>query len=156
MTSTPRSTKKARRPPAWAVAVPVAVLSVGLGAVALLSAPGATTIDGSSFNTTFVIMGWWWATYALLPLAAALAWWVSAARPGWSAYLAAGVALVLPQMVVAAIVVARYQLSGWGSGLEFLSFLHPIGLLVLTLVVLTAVGGIQDARRPMTTATSSA
>lgn len=123
------------------------MLSVAVGAFALLSAPGATTGDGVSYDMTFVTMWVWWLAFALVPVAAVLTWWAAA---GWKTYLAAGAALVLPHVLVAAVVVVGYQLSGWGSGLEIFAFLHPLGLFVLALLVLSVVGGVSEARRRLT------
>ncbi|MEJ5945326.1 hypothetical protein WDZ17_08470 [Pseudokineococcus basanitobsidens] len=133
------------------VVLPVGALSAAVGALALVTAPGATTVDGTTYDTTFVT-GWlWWLAYAVVPVAAVLAW---RARASYLAYVATGTVLVVPQVVVAAVVAVRYQLSGWGSGLEFLAFLHPVGLFFLTAVVLGAVGAVDAAhrrRRPTTT-----
>ncbi|WP_299037930.1 hypothetical protein [uncultured Pseudokineococcus sp.] len=122
----------------------VGALSTILGVLALTTAPGATTVDGTSYDTTFVTEWLWWLAYALVPVAAVLLW---RAAAGFTTYVAVGAALVVPHVVVAAVVFARYQWSGWGSGLEIFAFLHPAGLFALTLLALTAVGAVDAARR---------
>jgi hypothetical protein len=42
-------------------------------------------------------------------------------------------ALVVPQVVAAAVAVGRYRSAGWGDGLESLAFLHPLLLAAVTL-----------------------
>ena len=132
----------ARRVP---VDVPVATgaASVAVGALALVTAPGVTRLDEYTYDTTFVT-AWWWLAYVLVVPAAVLLW---RTRAGYAGYVVTGAALVVPHLAVAALVVARYRATGWGDGLEVFAFVHPVGLLVLTAVVLGGTGAVDAARR---------
>ncbi|MEJ5867976.1 hypothetical protein WDV85_09525 [Pseudokineococcus sp. 5B2Z-1] len=134
----------ARRIRPWPAVAVTGAASTALGVLALATAPGATTVDGTTYDTTFVTEWLWWLAYALVPVAAALAW---RARAGYLAYVATGAALVLPHVVVAAVVVARYRLSGWGDGLEVFAFLHPVGLATVATGGLAVVGAVDALRR---------
>lgn len=134
---------------AWSLVAATGALSTILGVLALVTAPGATTVDGTSYDTTFVTEWLWWLAYALVPVAAVLLW---RAAASYLTYVAVGAALVVPHVVVAAVVFARYQWSGWGSGLEIFSFIHPAGLFGLTLLALTAVGAVDATRRQLAAA----
>lgn len=106
--------------------------------------PGSHHSRRTNYDTTFVSESLWWLAYALLPVAAVLLW---RGKASYMTYVTTGAALVVPHVVVAAVVFARFQLSGWGSGLEIFYFIHPAGLFALTLLVLTAVGGVDRALR---------
>lgn len=145
--------RKLRRP-LTAVAA-IGVLSTTVGVVALLTAPGATTVDGTTYDTTFVTEWLWWFAYVLVPVAAVL---MRRADSSYAMYAIAAAALVLPHFVVAAVVVARYHWSGWASGLEMFAFLHPVGLFAATAVVLgiSADAGAARRRVPAGTPASAA
>jgi hypothetical protein len=103
----------------------VLVLSAAVAVLALTTARGVTPLGDDRYATEFV-SNWWWLAFLLAPLPAVCA----RRRPSTAA--AAASALVVPQVVAAAVCVARYRASGWGDGLEVLSFLHPVLLTVVT------------------------
>ena len=103
----------------------VLALSTGIAVLALGTASGVTPLGGDSYATEF-ISGWWWAAFLLVPLAVA----VARRSPGPVAVPV--LALVLPQVVAAAVAVGRYRSAGWGDGLESLAFLHPLLLTAVT------------------------
>ncbi|WP_339574120.1 hypothetical protein [Pseudokineococcus basanitobsidens] len=121
----------------------VGATSGGVGVLALVTAPGVTRVDELAYDTTFVT-AWWWLAYALVPVAAVVAWRV---RAGYLTYVAVGAALVVPHVAVAALVVARYRWSGWSDGLEVFAFLHPLGLFAVAVVVLVVTGVVDALRR---------
>lgn len=128
---------------AWPVVATTGALSTVIGVLALVTAPGATMTDGTTYDTTFVTEWVWQLAYVLVPVAAVLLW---RATGSYLTYVATGTALVVPHVVVAGVVFARYQWSGWGSGLEIFYFIYPAGLFALTLVLFTAVGVVDLAR----------
>ncbi|CCH87815.1 membrane protein of unknown function [Modestobacter italicus] len=108
----------------------VAVLGIGLlstavAVLALTTARGVVQENAITYSTEF-ISGWWWLAFLLAPLPAALV------RRRIATATVAAVALVLPQFIAAAVCVARYRASGWSDGLEGLSYLHPVLLLLAT------------------------
>jgi hypothetical protein len=109
----------------FAAVLGILMLSTGVAVVALVTARGVVPLGDATFATEF-ISGWWWLAFPLVPLP------VACARRRTATAAAAVVALVLPQFIAAAICVERYRASGWGDGLEVLSFLHPVLLLVVT------------------------
>jgi len=102
----------------------VLLLSTTVAVVALGTADGVTSLGGGSYATEF-ISPWCWSAFLLVPLP------VLTARRRLRAASDQGLALVLPQVVAAAVCVARYRSSGWGDGLEGLVFLHPLLLLAI-------------------------
>jgi hypothetical protein len=117
---------------ACAGAVAVLALSTAIAVLALRAASGVTALGGDSYRTEF-ISSWWWTAFLLVPVPVVLArrWPRSAAVPV--------LALVLPQVVAAAVCVSRYRSSGWGDGLEALAFVQPLLLLALTAVLVAVV-----------------
>ncbi|MGY1652413.1 hypothetical protein [Geodermatophilus sp. SYSU D01119] len=107
----------------------VLALSAGVAVLALATARGVVPLGGSSVETEF-ISPWWWLAFLLAPLPAV------AARRRTATGLAAGVVLVVPQVVAAAVCVQRYRTSGWGDGLEVFAYLHPLLLTVVTAALL--------------------
>ncbi|MEJ5944739.1 hypothetical protein WDZ17_05455 [Pseudokineococcus basanitobsidens] len=138
----PQARDGGRRSPGAVVAA-VGATSGGVGVLALVTAPGVTRVDELAYDTTFVT-AWWWLAYALVPVAAVVAWRV---RAGYLTYVAVGAALVVPHVAVAALVVARYRWSGWSDGLEVFAFLHPLGLFAVAVVVLVVTGVVDALRR---------
>lgn len=138
-----RQTREGRRRSSGAAVAVVGALSVAVGGLALVTAPGVTRLDEFAYDTTFVT-AWWWLAYALVPVAAVIAW---RAKASYFAYVAIGAVLVVPHFVVAAVVVARYRWSGWSDGLEVFAFVHPVGLSVLAVVVLVVTGAIDGSLR---------
>lgn len=138
-----QSTRPVTRRVPGGVAVAVGAASVVVGVLALVMAPGVTRLDQYTYDTTFVT-AWWWLAYVLVVPAAVL---LRRARAGYAGYVVTGAALVVPHVVVAALVVARYRATGWGDGLEVLAFLHPFGLFVVTAAVLGLTGAVDAGRR---------
>ncbi|CCH90133.1 membrane protein of unknown function [Modestobacter italicus] len=103
----------------------IALLSTAVAVLALTTARGVVRQDAITYTTEF-ISGWWWLVFLLTPLPAALV------HRRIATATVAAVALVLPQFVAAAVCVARYRASGWSDGLEGLSYLHPLLLLLAT------------------------
>ena len=114
------------------VVLVVLVLSTAVAVLALGTADGVVHLGGPDYRTEF-ITGWWWLAFLLVPLPAAFA----RRRPVTAA--AVTVALVVPHVVAAAVSVARYRTSGWGSGLEALAFAHPVLLALVTWGLMVAV-----------------
>jgi len=141
-----QSTRPVTRRVPVGVAVAVGAASVAVGVLALVTAPGVTRLDRNSYDTTFVT-AWWWLAHVLVVPAAVLLW---RTRAGYAGYVVTGAALVVPHVVVAAFVVARYRATGWGDGLEVFAFLHPFALFVVTVVVLGLTGAVDAARRRRT------
>lgn len=111
----------------------VLLLSAAVAVLALSTARGVVPLGDGDVSTEFV-SGWWWLAFLLAPLPAARV----------RRRITTAAALVLPQFVAAAVCVARYRASGWGDGLELLSFLHPVLLTVVTGGLVAAV-----SRRPL-------
>jgi hypothetical protein len=112
-----------------APAAVVLALSTGVAVLALVTARGVTPLGGDSYATEF-ISGWWWAAFLLVPLT------VAAVRR-WPGPAAVPVlALVLPQVVAAAVAVGRFRAAGWADGLEGLAFVHPLLLTAVTVGLL--------------------
>jgi hypothetical protein len=101
----------------------IASLSTAVAVLALTTARGVVRQDSITYTTEF-ISGWWWLAFLLAPLPAALV------RRRIATAAVAVTALVLPQLIAAAVCVARYRASGWSDGLESLSYLHPVLLLL--------------------------
>jgi hypothetical protein len=108
-----------------AVVLVLLALSTAVAVLALVTARGVVHLGGDSYRTEFV-SGWWWLAFLLAPAPAL----VGGGRT--AATRALTLALVGPQVVAAAVCVARYRSSGWGDGLEVLAFLHPLLLTVVT------------------------
>ncbi len=118
----------------WLPWLPVLValaLSTAISVLALSTASGVTYLGDSSYDTEFV-SGWWGLAWFLPLLPGVTAWF----RPLVAAWQ--GLAVAGPQVVTAAIVVNRYRVSDWGDGLEFLSFLMPLGLVAVSAVLIAA------------------
>ncbi|WP_448641535.1 hypothetical protein [Geodermatophilus sp. URMC 63] len=115
-----------------AVALVLLALSTAVAVLALVTARGVVHLGGDSYRTEFV-SGWWWLAFALAPVPALTA----RRRP--AAARAPTLALVGPQVVAAAVCVARYRSSGWGDGLEVLAFLHPLLLTAVTVALVAVV-----------------
>jgi hypothetical protein len=109
----------------------VLALSVAVAFLALATARGVVPLGDDLYGTEFV-SGWWWLAFLLAPLPA-----VMARRRSATAVVAAA-ALVVPHYIAAAVCVARYRDSGWGDGLEVLSFLHPVLLTVVAFGLVAA------------------
>lgn len=99
-----------------------------LAAIALIVAPGVIRLSPVDFRTEFVHPVWWNVGWLLvLPVFVAAR---ACPKLAWLVGLCAGV----PQFVVAAVVVGRYQDSGWGDGLEYLTYLQAAVMTVVFLV----------------------
>lgn len=100
---------------------------VVLVVLALDRAAGAVLVDPqtSSWSTEYIDPGFWNATWLLVPLTG-----VAAAMWVWGGVLTVALAVVAHGMA-ATVTVQRYDAGGWGSGLEVLSYLWPLGHLVL-------------------------
>lgn len=73
--------------------------------------------DGSCCNTSFVNSNWW---AALAVLAVPIGW------LAWKSWWVGLVALAIPTYAsfhIAAVTIHRYQVTGWGDGLEVLSYI---------------------------------
>lgn len=95
--------------------------------LALDRADGAVLLEpgGSSYATEFIDTGFWNAAWLLVPLAG-----VAAALWVWSGVLAV-VLTTIAHTVAATITIQRYDAGGWSDGLEVLSYLWPIGHVLL-------------------------
>jgi glucose-6-phosphate-specific signal transduction histidine kinase len=93
-------------------------VAVATATAALAFANGAVRISGDDYSTEFVDDPWWVASLLLvIPV-----FFIARAK-GW---LGAAVAVLVGavQVVVAAITVHRYQVSGWSDGLESFAYLE--------------------------------
>ncbi len=119
----------------------ICVLSYLLTRLSLDSVPGVTRrANGDCCNTEFVNNGWWLAMVGLgVPV-----WWVTRTLP-WLAIPA----VVIPTYAtfhVASTVIDRYLDSGWGDGLEVLSYVVSLGH-ALVFLVAAAIGIFSWRRR---------
>jgi hypothetical protein len=80
-------------------------------------------------------------TWLIFPLVAGAAWFSGRVAP------LAVLGMAVPQWFAAHEVVARYQRSGWGDGLEVLAYAVPLGVLVLAAVVALVAALVGRARR---------
>ena len=118
--------------PDLAAVLVVLALSTGIAVLALATARGVMPLGDDTYDTEF-ISAWWWTALLLVPLPAL------AARRRTGTAVGTAAALVLPQVVAAAVCVHRYRASGWADGLETLAFLHPALLAALTLAAVALV-----------------
>src|SRR5690606_30874958 len=95
--------------------------------LALDRADGAVLLEpgGTSYSTEFIDPGFWNAAWLMVPLAG-----VAAALWVWGGVLTVVLA-ALAHTVAATITIQRYDASGWSDGLEVLSYLWPIGHVLL-------------------------
>lgn len=122
-----RPSPSPRRTSALLLAALAVLAQVVLGALALARADGVVQLEpgGTSYHTEFADPAFLHLGWLVLPLigVAAARWWL-----GGLLALAGTVAV---HAVVATEEIRRWQESGWASGLEILSYLVPVGMLVL-------------------------
>jgi len=102
--------------------------------LALADVAGVTRVAGSTYETEFVNGGWWNLGFAL-----AVPVYLATRASYWFAPAAVLIATVA-QLYIADTVVERYLESGWGDGLESLSYAWAIAMGVF--FALAAVGGV--------------
>lgn len=125
-----------------ALAVLVTVASVALVLLALDQAIGErANPDGSCCEVEFIdyrILQLTWLLFPLLGVAAAFSVRVS---------LVALLGMTVPQWLAMNEVIARYDRSGWGDGLEMLGYAVPLGVLALGVVTVLVGGLVGRSRR---------
>ena len=127
---------------ALGVAFLVTVASTGIVLVALDLASGEQVRrDGTCCDVEFLDHGVLQLTWLLFPVVG-LAGWLSVRGA-----LVAVLGLTVPQWLAQNEVVGRYDRSGWGDGLEVLGYAVPLGVLVLSLVMVAVGGLLGRARR---------
>lgn len=124
----------------WLGALGTAAVAIAIPVYALADASGVTYLGDSSYDTEFITIAWSW-SWLLVLIPGAAAWF----RPLLAWLL--GFVVVVPQIVAAAVTVGRYTTSGWGDGLEGLSFLLPIGMTVLVAAQILIATAVRRARR---------
>jgi hypothetical protein len=119
----------------------IAVVTYALTRLSLDNVPGATRRpNGSCCDTNFVNTGWW---LTLGVLAIPIGW------TGRYSLWAALAALAIPTYAtfyIATTTIHRYQDSGWGDGLEVLSYIGS-SLHLLLYLLAAAVGAVLWRRR---------
>ena len=109
-------------------------------AAALAAASGVTPLGGNSYDTEFIDGGLYALSWLSLVGLAVAAWW--AAVPA----VLGLVGVVAVTTAGMAVTVRRYAESGWGSGLEYLGFVVPVGLLLVGSAALAVVVAVRRGR----------
>lgn len=137
------TTDPARRSKAVLLTALLVLTHALLVLLALDRADGAVLLEpgGTSYATEFIDADFWNLAWLLVPLTGvAAALWLPAG-------LVAAALSVVAHSVAATVTVRRYDAGGWSDGLEVLSYLWPLGHLVLGLVAVVVGGLIGRSRR---------
>ena len=127
---------------ALGLALLVAVASTAIVLVALDLATGEQVRrDGTCCDVEFLEYRVLQLTWLLFPLVGVAAWFSVRGA------LVAVIGMTVPQWLAQHEVVARYDRSGWGDGLEVLGYAVPLGVLVLAVVMVVVGGLLGRARR---------
>lgn len=138
--STITHSRRAFHVPSWLAVAGAAAVAIAIPVHALVTATGVTYLGDSSYDTEFIALSWSW-SWLLVLIPGVAAWF----RPLLAWLL--GFVVVVPQIVAAAVTVGRYTTSGWGDGLEGLSFLLPIGMTVLVAAQILIATAVRRHRR---------
>ncbi len=135
------STTNVRRSVSVLLTLATCAASAVIGLVGLASASGVTRLSRNDYDTEFLHPSTLMVALGLVVPVFCCAWlWP---RAGGAAVLAA----VVPQVATAHRVVSRYQESGWGDGLEVLSYLLPIIVGVACAIAALAGWGLRRHQR---------
>lgn len=118
-------------------------VAAGLTAVSLATASGVTQVSEHDFRTEFANQLWWNLGWLLVIPVFFLS--RSKRSAGW--LLLCGLCPAVPQFIVAAVVVRRYAVSGWGDGLEYLTYVQSVAMTLAFLIAAVA-GYLSTARTP--------
>jgi hypothetical protein len=118
-------------------------LSTILVVLSLQTASGITYLGGTSYQTEFANPAWWIAGFLLFIPVCVASWRHPRLAPGYV------IAALGPQVVLPAVVVHRYAVTGWDDGLEALGYLYPILMLPLFFAA-AALGSVLGKRRQRT------